>query len=634
MKKENPEESFMMLALDSIKRYDRLVDTGKIKKLLDRYLRTRDERMRTFIRSRIVNIVIGLRQKFPGQELIEAAPDFMDTAEGIEIGDLSLGGNSSVRFRLTKDDFNKNILVIGSVGHGKTSLIFSMLRKLHDAGTDFIVFDSKRDYPSLAMCDNTIYFNRDNLRINPLEPPKGVPFEEWAVHFADLFSHSFALLIGSRDFLLESLLKFYRHSGLEKPALQDYLDYLESSTERNDYIKVVRGRISALLSSSSVFGSRDALDISSLDHYSLVVSIERLGMAEQSFLVSFFLYYFFFMNINSPSVRGRLSKVIAIDDAHRVLDVNKERDSAMGLPLLHSMIAKMRELGIGFIFSDQQLSSVLSSAIQNTNTKLIGRVNLLSDLNMVFGKNYTAQTESVITSLKPKEFLLVSDRIRPYGILKADEVMIDKNIDEDSLLAGDMRFGTLLPINSQEENSLERRFLSEISKEPFVNIISHSKNLERLMSKEDFDFIRRKLYDEGVIGELRIKMQDGKTWKFLYITNKDDAHPTTYNSFGRDSFAKGVLRSLAASKLKAMNVRFEEDEYGFLVRDKMVYITFMDDGSGLAKISESPFKAIIDIVDDDADTLSITATVLKSIKNEMSTDFSKIKVCRFCDFML
>ncbi len=634
MNRQNPEESFMALALDSIRRYDRLTDISAMKKLLERYTLTRDENTRRFIRSRVINILFGLRQRFPGQELVEVAADFVDSTEGIEIGDLALGGNSNVRLKLKKDDFNKNILVIGSVGHGKTSLIFNMLKRLHETGTNFIVFDSKRDYPSLALCDDTMYLNRENLRLNPLDPPEGVPFEEWAVHFADLFSHSFSLLIGSRDFLLDSLLKFYRRAGIERPSLQDYLRYLESCTERNDYVKVVRGRISALLSSSKVFSSNKGLDLSALDAYSLVISIERLGIAEQSFIVSFFLYYYFFMNLGSPSRRGKLNKVIAIDDAHRILDVNKERDSAMGLPLLHSMIAKMRELGIGFIFSDQQLSSVLSSAIQNTNTKFIGRINLLSDLHMIFGKNYSAQTESAVTSLKPKEFLMISDRVMPYGILRADEVIIDKDIDEATLLAANMRFGSIASVNEQEDNLLEKKFLSELSKEPFVNISLHSKNLSSFLSVEEFDSVRRKLADEGIIGEFKLTISKGKQSKFLYIKKsaKLEEYGADYKSFGYNEFAKDVLRSLVIKKLKASGSNFEEDDCGVLVRDKMTYIFFMDDGSGIARITESPFKSVINVIDDDTDPSSVTLNVMRYSEKGANINFSIIKICRFCEF--
>ena len=96
--------------------------------------------------------------------------------------------------------------------------------------------------------------------------------------------------------------------------------------------------------------------------------------------------------------------------------------------LLHSIIAKIRELGFGFIFSDQQLSSVLSSAIQNTNTKFIGRINLYSDLYKILPGNSDVII-NYISKLKKSQFLVFNENISPFGLFETDRIAIDKAID-------------------------------------------------------------------------------------------------------------------------------------------------------------------------------------------------------------
>ena len=355
-----------------------ITDTSKIDNLILRLSKTKEPEMQAFLLSKITSEFQRLEEMFPVSD--PSFPLIKRREAGIEIGNLIYKDQNIGRFSLSTEDLNRNMLIVGSTGHGKTSLIYNILRKASEKGIKYLVFDMKKDYKALGLKEDTVYIDASELRINPLEAPMNTNEKEWAVHFADIFSDSFSLLIGSRDYLLENTINLFSSwNSNYPPRLSDLLLYITLNGKKNDYFKVIEGRLKSLISSSSMFDCNLGISFDNLKEKNIVIGIENVGTAEQYFLVSFILSSFYYSNLGL-NVNNKFKRLVVIDDAHTILDVNREKDYAKGIPVIHSIIAKIRELGFGFIFSDQQLSSVLSSAIQNTNTKFIGRINLYSDL--------------------------------------------------------------------------------------------------------------------------------------------------------------------------------------------------------------------------------------------------------------
>ena len=182
------QSDFISSISGEIDKYSRVTDVSVLRDLLMRFLRTYDFNMQTFLLSRIYSDLNKLRLKFPLVDLAQSLPSVSMPKDGIEIGEMSFGGVPIGRFMLSNDDLNRNILIVAATGHGKTSLITTILRKLKEAGLTFLLFDMKRDYRFLGIDENTFYVDEADLKINPLEPPAGVPESEWALHFADVFS--------------------------------------------------------------------------------------------------------------------------------------------------------------------------------------------------------------------------------------------------------------------------------------------------------------------------------------------------------------------------------------------------------------------------------------------------------------
>ena len=469
---------------EKIEKYGRFTDVSNIAHMFERFLRTYDEEVKTFLLGRVLSKLNQIEKSFPTITFAQDPPVINDINTGIKVGRISVA-DVEIPFMLSKEDLNKNIMIAAAVGHGKTSLVYNILSKLEQENVTYILFDLKRDYKALGLDENTIYLNTESLRINPLVPPKGVKLKEWAVHFADAFAQSFSLLIGSRDFLLDSLMNFYNNlNEKEIPSIPEFIAFLDRFKVNNEYIKVVRGRLKALVSSTDVFNCKNGMLLSDLDKNNLIFGVDNLGVPEQGFLLAFILSYLFYTNINDTNKRNKLHKLIVIDDAHALLDVNKEKDYAMGIPLVHQMIAKMRELGVGFIFSDQQVSSLVSSAIQNSNIKFIGRINLIDDFNKLFSFPINKEIPEKISSLSVGEFLVISPKIKPYAIVKVDKVKIQKDVD-DSIL--NIKHRNILPeVKEEYLTTKEINFINEIGSYPLLDRFSHIANLSKTMDEKEF----------------------------------------------------------------------------------------------------------------------------------------------------
>jgi len=619
--------------LEVLKQYDGVIDQSEFMPLIERYLRTKDTEMRSFLLSRLIEKLERATSKALLNIVSDVTEDYKPRGEFV-VGEMINKQGKIEPFTLSRDDLNRNVLIVASVGHGKTSLIKRILKSLFLTNIKYIVFDIKKDYVSLGLDDDSFYLDGSSFRINVLAPPSGINETEWAMHVADVFSHSFSLLVGSRDFLLESIISLYRSWKKDyPPSLSDLARHIESGG-RNEYARVVLGRIKAVLASTSIFDCNVGLDLSKMDRYNLVFGVDRLGIAEQSFLASFIMLYLYHLNMNDASKRGVLHRVIVIDDAHTILDINKERDQAMGVPLLHTLISKMRELGVGFIFADQQISSLLSSAIQNSNTKFIGGMNLMKDLSVVFDYASVNDAFKLISKLKVGEFLVLSQDYSPYSVMRAykpDEVgsislgevneKVMRNMDKFSFMKVDKKV------------DLVDLMIHEVIINPFKNLSVHRGNLK--MSKEDFDSTKSALLKSGLLYEIYVKLDEHREAKFIY-PNKEKTEELHVNEelkggiMNRNKFVIHLLKEISKSKLKEEGINFESDEIGILLPGLKTYIVFMHKPEEILRLMETPFRRIINVLEDSIDEMD---AMVELIKVGRGPDISPLRFCHVKDLI-
>ncbi|MCW1294499.1 MAG: DUF87 domain-containing protein [Candidatus Parvarchaeum sp.] len=612
-----------------------ITDTSKIDNLILRLSKTKEPEMQAFLLSKITSEFQRLEEMFPVSD--PSFPLIKRREAGIEIGNLIYKDQNIGRFSLSTEDLNRNMLIVGSTGHGKTSLIYNILRKASEKGIKYLVFDMKKDYKALGLKEDTVYIDASELRINPLEAPMNTNEKEWAVHFADIFSDSFSLLIGSRDYLLENTINLFSSwNSNYPPRLSDLLLYITLNGKKNDYFKVIEGRLKRLISSSSMFDCNLGISFDNLKEKNIVIGIENVGTVEQYFLVSFILSSFYYSNLGL-NVNNQFKRLVVIDDAHTILDVNREKDYAKGIPVIHSIIAKIRELGFGFIFSDQQLSSVLSSAIQNTNTKFIGRINLYSDLYKILPVNSDI-TMDYISKLKKSQFLVFNENISPFCLFEADKIAIDKAIDP-SLFAVkrevDEEFYSFFKADNMSVK--EEAFLNEVNTNYFLNLTLHIQNLSKIMDKEEFDSIKNKLLKSKTISQVSLDFPSGKTSKFLFI-NKDNSEKIKirdFNPLTEEEFFNNLFKYLVSSQLKASKVNFEEYEEGFLIKGLLKKYILVDYNiKSLKRILETKFDSVIFLVKDDLSEQDVLAELIRESDEKSLLNIKALKIVHYKDFKI
>ncbi len=623
------EQDILAKIADRLSKLRNFTDTSRVDGLISRLLMTKDEDIKKFLMVNILKEYQRLELNFPG---VDDSYPIIKNKEGFEVGSLVYNGQSIGRFSLSLEDINRNILIIGSTGHGKTSFILKILEEADKNGIRYLVFDMKRDYSMLGMAEDTVYISMENLKINPLGPPEGIPEKEWAVHFADIFSDSFALLIGSRDYLLENTVDLLSKWDKKfSPSLKDLLQHLNTSGRRNDYYKVVQGRINGLLMSSSVFDCNEGISFDDMKDKNIVMSMENFGTAESHFLVSFILSCFYYSNLNQRK-DGEFKRLFVIDDAHSILDANQEKDYAKGIPTLHSIISKIREFGFGFIFSDQQISSILSSALQNTNTKFIGKVNLLQDLPKIFPAEYKLVPE--IEKLGKGEFILLNESVSPFCLFKADFFKADKEVDWSLLKLKenlDRKFFHFFKADESDPKTEE--FLKELDRNPAFNLSMHCSNLSGMMDREEFDNIKKKLSKDGIISEIRLLVDSGKIHKFLFISKAVTPTPSSLKVFDEGSFFKRVLMELVSRHLTAKNIKYQEEDSGVLINGLVkTYIFMSQDIKTLLKILETSFGRVIFIVKDDMKEEDVFADIIKTGETNSLINMKSLKIIHFSDF--
>ncbi len=614
----------------------KFTDTSKIDRFISRLQKTTDLEMQIFFLSKIYDEFDKLQTIFP--DVDENFPLVKEINGSISIGDLVYNQRVIGRFSLSKEDLNRNILIIGSTGHGKTSLIYNIIKKAANENIKYLIFDMKKDYIPLSLDKDTLYIGGEEIRINPLEAPKGINEKEWAVHFADIFSDSFALLIGSRDYLLEQVIALFSSWNYDyPPSLYDLLQWIETKGRKNDYYKVIEGRLKSLVSSSSLFDCNNGISFEKLGEKNIVIGLDNIGLAEQYFLVSYILSWFYYLSLAKNN--REFKRLIVIDDAHSVLDSNKEKDYAKGIPVLHSIIAKIREFGYGFIFSDQQISSILSSALQNTNTKFLGKVNLYSDLSRISPSESYKLGEN-ISRLNKGEFIVFNESLRPFCLLKVDNIEINKEMNIAVFqLKKKMDRDFLRFFKAESTSFTEIAFLKEVGSNPWFNLSLHQENLSKAMDKEEFNGIKARLLNDKVISEVSLQLQAERTSKFLFINRNINPEISKMikelKTFDEDSFFKYLFKYLVGSYLKNKNIKYDEDDNGFLIKGLVkMYIFVGHEISSLIRILETSFDRVIFVAKDSVDEDSVFAELIRKGNTNSILNMKSLKVVHFKDFRL
>lgn len=293
-----------------------------------------------------------------------------------------LGESSVGNTGVSREQLAQGMLIVGRSGAGKTTLLYGLFRQFMAKNVPVLALDFKKDYRHLAReYQDLIVIPWEYLRFNPLKPPDGVSPIRWLQDLAEVFSHSNALLSGSKNFFMIHLHKLYEMYGMFEgkdtyPSLFEFQELLGDTryslvTKDARYLETVRNRIDVLiLALDKVLDCSDGFPISELLERNVVIELEGLAEDVQNFLTETILVWIYIYRL-AQGHRGQLRHCILFDEAKRVFDRNKELNPASGIPIIDIITDRAREFGEALIVADQEPGKLTDSIKANTLTKIM-----------------------------------------------------------------------------------------------------------------------------------------------------------------------------------------------------------------------------------------------------------------------
>ena len=354
---------------------------------------------------------ILVREETPFGREVKTNLDLTDL-NSITIGNiLHLGEEYKLPVRLSLDELSKHMFVTGSTGSGKSNTMYLILSQLKQKGIKFMVVEpAKGEYKHVFGNDEdvTVYSNSPKcgklLQINPFAFPfKSTDLLEHVDRLVEIFNACWPMYAAMPSVLKKSIITAYEKCGWnllsseneykigEEPiypsiddvllCLKDYINNSEYSDEtKGDYKGALETRLSDL--NSGLLGlmfSGNPIPDAELFNNNSIIDLSRIGSAEtKALIMGFMVMKLNEFRMSEGGMNRTLNHVTILEEAHNLLkktstDQNQENSNLAGksVEMISNSIAEMRTYGEGFIIVDQAPALLDSSAIRNTNTKIV-----------------------------------------------------------------------------------------------------------------------------------------------------------------------------------------------------------------------------------------------------------------------
>lgn len=333
------------------------------------------------------------------------------TNKSIELGVIRhLWNDLPQKVSLDIDNLTSHVFISGSTGSGKSNTVYELMSQLQEKNIPFLVIEpTKGEYKHVfGHLENVHVFSTNPsqaplLKINPFKFPKGIHVLEHIDRLVEIFNVCWSMYAAMPAVLKDAILQAYEASGWDVDNSYNYYsedifpnfnDLLESINNvintsaysdevKSNYIGSLATRVKSLTNglNGQIFAS-DEIDNDILFDSNVIIDLSRVGSQETKSLIMGILIMrlnerrMAFSGMNQP-----LKHVTILEEAHHLLKRTSTEQSSEGsnvagkaVEMLSNSIAEMRTYGEGFIIADQSPSAVDSSAIRNTNTKIILRL--------------------------------------------------------------------------------------------------------------------------------------------------------------------------------------------------------------------------------------------------------------------
>lgn len=328
--------------------------------------------------------------------------------------------NLSQVIRLDRDELSRHAFICGSTGSGKSNVVYSLLKQLHDQGVPFLVIEpAKGEYkhvlghwPGVRVL-GTNPQQAEVLRLNPFSFPDGIHVLEHVDRMIEIFSVCWPMYAAMPAVLKDAILRAYVQCGWDLvastnevfprlfPCFADLLEALEqvinasdySAEAKSNYLGALGTRVKSLCNglNGQILGV-DALTDAALFDQPVVIDLSRLGSVETRSLIMGMLvmrlgeYRMAVGGMNLP-----FRHLTVLEEAHNILPgktsagVEGAGVAGKSVEMLSNAIAEMRTYGQGFVIADQSPNAVDISAIRNTNIKIVLRLPEDDDRRLIGG---------------------------------------------------------------------------------------------------------------------------------------------------------------------------------------------------------------------------------------------------------
>lgn len=362
------------------------------------------------------------------------------------------GGTPRQWLELPVDDLCRHLLIAGMTGSGKSVTCEHLLLELwceHRIPWMVIEPGMKTGYRGLLRSDLGRDLNlwsvgdprKPRLALNPLSAPPGIALAEHTAALFAIISSAFELVAPMPEVLATAIERTYERHGWNlaglvphgpPPPFSALVEEVDRCSRELGYGPEVTGNIRAglLLRLNRLLRgplapelvSPRGFDVGAFVSRPTVVELSALPDAASQAFVSGILALALRHHWRVAGESSRLRHVLVIEEAHRLLkSVQETAANAARVRATEDfahLLAELRGFGVGIVLVDQTPAALIPSAIANTGTKILHRLDHPDDRELA-GRSAGIPSEEVdlLGGLAVGQAILRSDRnLKPYRI--------------------------------------------------------------------------------------------------------------------------------------------------------------------------------------------------------------------------
>ena len=350
-------------------------------------------------------------------------------SDGVSPGDVLLGERKVSRLALNPGSFDEHALIVGHSGSGKSFLIRHLIPQFAARGIPSWIFDPENEYKVLLRRTDPASFlvlspasDRDNF----LQPPAGVPPQEWLGRLKNLCREVFYFRDGSINLLDGIIRGLYANRGVldggsDYPSIADLvatLDRMEfkPGTRFSGYHESLVNRFRSLAANlDKALSCRRGFDLAALANRTVVFRLAGMSDDIRNFYVCLKLLRL--SSYMERSLAPGLRMLVVIEEAHKLFNERISSRYDLGEGMIFGSARTFRKRGIGFVYSDQVPSALPDPLLANVNARFVMRlVNGKCGWRMAQAMNLTREQADFIP-LIPKRRCIFQSADYPEPVL-------------------------------------------------------------------------------------------------------------------------------------------------------------------------------------------------------------------------